>query len=213
MADDEKQIEVKKRARRRLVGAAAIALLAVIVLPMVMDSERRPAEPDIQVRIPPQVGDNAIARTIEDGSLPGSVAVVEEAPVKDASAPAAEAREPAAVAERAVAAPAAKQVEEARAPAPLDEGQRVAAILAGKSPAAPTAEITPFVVQLGAYRDRSNATSLQNKLKSDGFSSYTERAGDKTRVRIGPFMDRAEAEAVLARVKRLGLVGTVMPRD
>ncbi len=43
---------LKKRARRRLIGAVALALLAAIVLPMVMDHQ--PAAPlkDIQVRIP-----------------------------------------------------------------------------------------------------------------------------------------------------------------
>ena len=47
-------LQLKKRARRRLVGAIALALLAVIILPMVMDSEPRPLSQDIQVRIPSQ---------------------------------------------------------------------------------------------------------------------------------------------------------------
>jgi len=48
------QLDLKKRARRRLVGAIALALLAVIVLPMVMDQEPKPATQDIQIRIPSQ---------------------------------------------------------------------------------------------------------------------------------------------------------------
>ena len=47
-------LQLKKRARRRLVGATALALLAVIVLPMVMDREPKPPVQDIQVRIPSQ---------------------------------------------------------------------------------------------------------------------------------------------------------------
>lgn len=42
----------KKRARRRLVGAAAICLAAAIVLPLVFDSEPRQGREDIQVSIP-----------------------------------------------------------------------------------------------------------------------------------------------------------------
>lgn len=42
----------KKRARRRLVGAAAIALAAAIVLPLVLDSEPRQVRDDVQVSIP-----------------------------------------------------------------------------------------------------------------------------------------------------------------
>ena len=52
MAESEKQLELKKRARRRLVGAAAFALTAAIILPMVMDHEPRPLTQDIQIRIP-----------------------------------------------------------------------------------------------------------------------------------------------------------------
>lgn len=42
----------KKRARRRLVGAIALALLAAVVLPLILDSEPRQVRDDVQVRIP-----------------------------------------------------------------------------------------------------------------------------------------------------------------
>ncbi len=42
----------KKRARRRLIGASAIALAAVIGLPMLFDSEPKPLGDDVQIRIP-----------------------------------------------------------------------------------------------------------------------------------------------------------------
>lgn len=44
--------ELKRRARRRLIGAIVIALTAAIVLPMVMDSEPRRPDAEIDVRIP-----------------------------------------------------------------------------------------------------------------------------------------------------------------
>ena len=51
MSENDAQLELKKRARRRLVGAAALAVLAAIVLPMVMDQapKQQPAQ-DIQIR-------------------------------------------------------------------------------------------------------------------------------------------------------------------
>lgn len=52
MAESENQLELKKRARRRLVGSIALALTAAIVLPMVMDHEPKPLTQDIQIRIP-----------------------------------------------------------------------------------------------------------------------------------------------------------------
>ncbi len=43
---------LKRRGRRRLVGAVALVLLAVIVLPMVFDREPRKSAPAVSVRIP-----------------------------------------------------------------------------------------------------------------------------------------------------------------
>jgi DedD protein len=52
MAQEQQDVEtLKRRGRRRLVGAVALVLLAVIVLPMVFDPEPRNAPP-VNVRIP-----------------------------------------------------------------------------------------------------------------------------------------------------------------
>jgi len=64
MADNDSQLDLKKRARRRLVGSAALALAAAIVLPMVMDHEPRPPSQDVQIRIPSQEGSNFTSRVI-----------------------------------------------------------------------------------------------------------------------------------------------------
>ena len=55
MADSsDAHLQLKKRARRRLVGAIAFAGLAAIVLPMVMDEEPKQQVQDVQIRIPDQ---------------------------------------------------------------------------------------------------------------------------------------------------------------
>jgi len=51
---DDDQLDLKKRARRRLVGAAAFATLAVVFLPMVMDESPPPAGHEVQIKIPGQ---------------------------------------------------------------------------------------------------------------------------------------------------------------
>jgi DedD protein len=48
------QLQLKKRARRRLVGAVAFAGLAAVVLPMVMDEEPKQSVQDVPIRIPGQ---------------------------------------------------------------------------------------------------------------------------------------------------------------
>jgi DedD protein len=52
MAEAQDVEALKRRGRRRLVGAVALVLAAVIVLPMVFDPEPRPAAPAVSVRIP-----------------------------------------------------------------------------------------------------------------------------------------------------------------
>ncbi|MCA3107338.1 MAG: SPOR domain-containing protein [Rhodocyclaceae bacterium] len=48
----EEEIRLRKRARRRLIGAIALTTLVVVTLPMVLDSEPRPIGHDIAVQIP-----------------------------------------------------------------------------------------------------------------------------------------------------------------
>jgi DedD protein len=56
MAEEQQDVEtLKRRGRRRLVGAVALVLAAVIVLPMVLDQEP-PVKPGVSVRIPPEDG-------------------------------------------------------------------------------------------------------------------------------------------------------------
>jgi DedD protein len=53
MAQEQQDVEtLKRRGRRRLVGAVALVLLAVIVLPMVFDPEPHNTLPPVSVRIP-----------------------------------------------------------------------------------------------------------------------------------------------------------------
>lgn len=50
--EDEVQLPEKKRARRRLIGAVALVLAAVIGLPMVFESEPKSTAPNISIEIP-----------------------------------------------------------------------------------------------------------------------------------------------------------------
>jgi DedD protein len=52
MAEAQDVETLKRRGRRRLVGAVALVLAAVIILPMVFDPEPRRADAPVSVRIP-----------------------------------------------------------------------------------------------------------------------------------------------------------------
>jgi DedD protein len=61
-----------------------------------------------------------------------------------------------------------------------------------------------FVVQLGVFTDPGNAQDLVSRLKKQGIRAYTE-----TRVHVGPFTNREEADKAQAELRRLGISGVV----
>lgn len=180
------ELQLKKRARRRLVGATALALLAVIVLPMVMDREPRPPAQDIQLRIP----------NPESNTLP---------PLQPPAPPPIE---PPAAADSQPPSPTV-DVPSTATPPSSSPAEQVAVAQAAASPSAEQ----QWVVQLGAYKDDKNVRLLLAKLKELRLPTYTEKIGDnqdaRTRVRAGPFPDRAAADKAQARIAKIGVNGTV----
>ncbi|MGV8944277.1 SPOR domain-containing protein, partial [Thermomonas sp.] len=82
-------------------------------------------------------------------------------------------------------------------------------------PAADTSK-TGFAVQVGAFANAADATALRDKLRGAGFNTFTDTVstdkGVLTRVRVGPAMNRAEADALNVSVKaKTGLSGMVRP--
>lgn len=113
----------------------------------------------------------------------------------------------AAEAKAAEARAAAKPATESKA----SQDARALAILEGKSakPAAAAESGQKFVLQVAALSDQNKVNELRERLKQAGISSYTQKApsGDVTRVRVGPFSSKEEAEKVRAKLQGMGLAG------
>lgn len=69
-------------------------------------------------------------------------------------------------------------------------------------------------MQVGAFSDESRARETRQKLEKAGLKTYVNVAktadGERTRVRVGPFESRAEAEKAAARIKALGLPAAIL---
>ncbi len=222
----------KQRARRRLVGAIALVVAAVIVLPMVLDSHPKPVTDDIAIDIPNRPAHQAVAPRDDDASdvqagvahdePPASdvaVAAVPAPAAKDAAKPAAKpdtttstttasAPPPKPAAKPAAAAPAAKPVAPKPAPATVANADAAADSGDASSPASPAG--ARFAVQLGSFKDDATARSWATKLKSAGVPAYVEHSkqadgSTATLLRAGPFADRAAASAAIAKVREAGL--------
>lgn len=59
-------------------------------------------------------------------------------------------------------------------------------------------------VQTGAYKNKSGAIALQNKLKASGFDAIIKEVGGLHKVQIGAYSDVKNAEAMLKKVKAKG---------
>jgi len=120
--------------------------------------------------------------------------------------------------------PAAKPVDKpADKPAkPNDDSARALALLEGKSAPAPApasdaakpAAKPRHIVQVGAFVDPNLAQEARAKLERSGLSSYTQISntpdGPRTRVRLGPFETRAEADKAAAKARALGLSAAIL---
>lgn len=203
-ADDATQL--KKRARRRLIGAVALAMLAAIVLPMVMDHQPAPPLRDIQVRIPSP--DEGMTQRVAPKPVAAATKAKEEKPVPPAVEAASPAREEVAT---SPAKPIAKPEPKPVAKAESRDDAKPPAKAESKPESKPSAE--SWEVQLGAYQNPASVTILVGKLKQLGIPTYTEKVdtpnGERTRVRAGPFPSQEAAEKARVRVKIVGVDGPV----
>ncbi len=192
----------KQRARRRLVGAIALVVAAVVVLPMVLDSHPKPVTDDISIDIPARPAPRARA-SVEDtqaGVAPDNPAA--DTPIAASSLAPAEPKTP--KTEATAKAPPAKPAQTADSAA-----QNAAAAEADSgTPAAPPG--SRFAVQLGSFPDDASARNWATKLKAAGVPAYTERRKQsdgsmRTLLRAGPFADRAAASSAIAKVREAGL--------
>ena len=219
---------LRVRARRRLIGAAALLLAAVIVVPMVLDPTPRPVPDSVPIDVPsektpfkprlplppvPDPGAMPVPQSPEP-TAPDAAAPKDEAPAASPAPPAAAATKADAAAKSAPkAAAAAADKVPARTEAEtqkLAEAQRARDLLEGRTAAtaAKSGGDDKYYVQAAALRSERAASDLAAKLKKAGLPSFTERVqasdGTRWRVRAGPYATRQEAERARARLRELG---------
>lgn len=220
----EEELQLRKRARRRLVGAIALVTVIAVFLPMVLDHEPKPVSQDVSIKIPsPDSG--AFTSKIVPAS-PGPISAA-EVPVKPDVPAQATASKPEAV---AAATPAAKPV--IATPVPLANDTEAAPPTKAPDPAEkakvtdkpkPVDKIKPitkgtaaYVVQVAALNDPDKAKQMRDQIAAAGVKAYTEvvptTKGNVTRVRAGPFASRADADKVRDTLKGMGLNGNVIPK-
>jgi DedD protein len=200
------QVELRRKGRQRLIGAVAIALVAVVFVPMLLDPEPRSERVEPLLAIPPKEGAPplpAVAKISEPAAAPE--------PAKDA-APATPAP---AVPDAPAQATASRKTVEPKSSEFKAQAPRPAAGKPAASPVPPAPKLEGFAVQVGAFKEEAKLAHARDKVAAARLAHYTERiegtSGELTRLRAGPFPTREAADRAAAQLKGAGLDVRVVP--
>jgi len=225
-------------ARRRLMGAAVLLGIGVVGFPLLFENQPRPIPIDIPIEIPRKDGAPALVLpppVTEPAPAAAPAAKVASVPAELVERSADEGRELAASSPwlkptakssaGAVPVPiptagplpkpaSASSLVPAKplAPAakPADDGGRARALLDGEA----IVSSARVVVQVGAFADVGKLAEVRHKLEKLGLKTYTQvvevEGSKRTRVRVGPFDNRAEADKAAARIRAAGLPAAIL---
>ncbi len=208
------ELALRRRARRRLVGAVAIALTCVVVLPMLFDGEPKPLGPEVDIRIPEQDSpfDSAPAPSVPvESATVSPKALPEERP--------AEATQPASPmvdqpSEKSAGKNSKPDDKPTVADTPVSDKAKPRPEPKPKSEAkpAPKPPLKPdptfssqgYFLQLGAFTSEGNARQLSEKATAAGFRVAMVGANGQFRVRVGPISQHQQALDMQTRLKAKG---------
>lgn len=202
---------VRRQARFRLIGAALLVLVAVVVFPLVFDTQPRPVAVDTPILVP----DRQAALPMNAATLPASQtpARPQTIPEVDSARTPAPAPSPSAQAQEPQSLPAAQKRPEASVnpasaahsvatPSPVkppaqdksapsrktvdahDDGTRAKALLDGDKTAAKSVAAERHILQVGAYTDNDKAREVRRKLEQAGLKTYTQAVEGKDGKRV-----------------------------
>jgi DedD protein len=225
-SQDEQELQFKKRARRRLVGSITLVVLMILILPMILEDRtaqgpKNPLNVSMAVQ-PSEHNDNGIESLGSDNSLPPDMEIPPAIPEPVQGANIEETQQQLSAVKNVpaikndVAIPAAsdaKPIQESKPVAPVKpavETPKKEAL----SPALNDKPSEKYFIKVGVFSDANNVKKIQDKLTNASLKSYTEITeaanGKLTRIIVGDFRTKLEAEDKLSKIKSLGYAGAVV---
>lgn len=227
--DHDQELSLKKRARRRLVGAVGLVLLMVGVLPMVLQ-DRASLAPSAAIKITMAGVD---AGVVEPIAAPAPLAAPPMPAVSPLAEPVSATAEttPVAVNDTAASAvptqnkitekPAEKTVEKPLEAKPLEakvpEAKSQSATPAPAKADGSAAAKSSFAIQIGVYSSMASVTEMEGKLKQAGYQASIKKVntekGEKIRLRTGDYPTRQQAAEAMLKLQALNMQGMVVAND
>ncbi len=203
----------------RLIGAAILVLAGVIGFPALFDNQPRPIPVDLPIVIPDKANVPALvapAATVVNAAssppaAPAPAPVVPPAVVVEAPRPS----PPVVAAKPAPASADVPAVPNKPVPTRVDDAGKARDLLEGKEPGSKAvAAEGRFIVQVGAFSDADKVREVRQKVEALGLKTYTQvidtKDGSRTRVRVGPFTDMAEATRTAEKIRKLGVPASIL---
>ena len=197
---------MERRLKERLIGAAVLVMLAVIIIPMILDDSSDLDGSITETNIPERPKDNFSSRIVplQDSDL---TPLIEE-PVLEVEA------EPLVDIQKDEVSPPRQD----KVSISEDEKTIITPVLSSATPVAEANThmgATAWVVQLGSFSSEENARELNEKLRKAGLPSFVEPLKRESkisyRVRVGPELRRSDAQLLLVKLnKEMQLEGIVI---
>ena len=192
---------LQRRARRRLVGAIALVVLAVIVLPIVFDKEPRPISQDIVIQIPSQNSGKFNTKVVpppappleKSGMLNPDTVPAAPAPMSGAAQAPSEADMP--QDKGASKAEAAAKAQEAKVAQAKAQAQ--------KAPEAKAAE-NKLVVTKGAEANAASKAPAPQSPDAEAVRAQAALQSDSYIIPLGAFLNQANVKTLQAKVTVAG---------
>ena len=193
---NEQDLLLRKRARRRLVGSVALVIMAVVFLPMILEHVPEHERKEIEIIM---LSENVLDKSSE--VIPQNISVEDKVPAS--IKPNISSNVPKEVIIRSE-----QLTEELGSKEDFESNSKDKELIK---------TIEKYVVQLGAFSDSTKAKDQQRSLEANGINkAYTEMIKNEntevTRVRVGPFSTRDEAENERIKIRLLGINGVVINR-
>jgi DedD protein len=201
--DNQDAIELKRRARRRLVGAIALVVLVVIVLPIIFDHEPKSLTQDLTIQIPSQDSGKGAVKAMSPPPVEPSPTVT-AAPTVSApqSVPAPALTTPAPSSAVVVAAPVKEEVRQAGGTESVE---------APKADAAKAAKVDAVKQEKKAAEPKTPAKPAKDssaKAEKPALTASQDEAGSASRsgfyVPLGSFTKQENVRQVQSKVSNAG---------
>jgi len=196
---------MERALKERIIGAVVLVIIVVLVVPVFLDGP--PESGGIvseRVLLPGQEGQDTKTVVLDRQRTEPMPAVSASTDAPETSSPAVE-----------------EPKEETTQPQPIVQKPVVRTVeqsppkLVAETPTVTASTTGMWAVQLGSFSNKENAEKQAASLRKQGYAAFLSQvntsSGQMHRVRIGPQKDRASADAMAARLLKVGHKGQVLP--